>query len=534
MFMLKYPRISAGVITFQEGVMNIVEALERADRENSQKDFLKYDGGKKTFSGLFSEVKKFAAGLKKLGVKKGDRVALLVNNSPEFIVAYFAAVYLGAEAVPLNTFLRLEEVLYILDDSKAKVFITTPDFNNILKDLTMNRAQALEHVIGIGEIGFEKYIKYGDVFENEGCDSADISDNDTAVIIYTSGTTGYPKGAMLSHKNLISNVESSVKAIQIKKSDRFIIFLPMFHAFSFTVCVLLPLYQQCNLTIIKSIQPFGKILKAIVKDRISVFVAIPQVYNVLAGKKFNKFLLKLFSLMNPIRVCISGAAPLAGEVLRKFEKRFGVPLMEGYGLSEASPVVSVNPLDGVRKAGSVGPVVPGVKAKVVDEEGNEIKDGSAGELVVSGPNIMKGYFNNEQETAEMLKDGWLYTGDIAKIDSGGYIYIVDRKKDLIIVNGMNLYPREVEEVLYTHPSVEDAAVVGKKDPSHGEIPVGVIKLREGEAVSEGELKKFLRPHFGNYKVPHKFEFWDELPRNGTGKILKREIRNIINREESGK
>jgi len=207
--------------------------------------------------------------------------------------------------------------------------------------------------------------------------------------------------------------------------------------------------------------------------------------------------------------------------------------MEGYGLSETSPVVSVNPLDGVRKAGSVGPPVPRVTVKAIDDNGKVITDGSPGELLVKGPNVMKGYFNKKEETDEILKDGWLHTGDIAKIDEDGYIFIVDRKKDLILVNGMNLYPREVEEVLYTHPAVADAAVVGKKEPAHGEIPIGIIKLKENASVTDAELKKFCRPLLANFKVPHRFEFWDELPRNGTGKIMKKEIKKAIN-EKDGK
>jgi long-chain acyl-CoA synthetase len=328
---------------------------------------------------------------------------------------------------------------------------------------------------------------------------------------------------MLTHKNLVSNADSSVRAIKIVKKDIFITFLPMFHAFTYTVCVLIPLYMQCTMIIIKSIQPFSNILKSILFDRISIFVAIPQVYNVLAGKKIPGF----FKWINPIRVCVSGAAPLAGEVLKKFEEKLKVPLIEGYGLSEASPVVSVNPLDGVRKAGSVGPAIPEVEVKIADENGVFLKTGEVGEIAVKGPNIMKGYFNREMETNEILKNGWLYTGDIGKMDEDGYIYILDRKKDLILVNGMNLYPREVEEILYKHEAVQDAAVVGIKDEAHGEIPVGIIQLKEGMTTTDQELRKFCKPHLAAFKVPHRFEFWKELPRNGTGKVLKREIKRIL-------
>lgn len=510
--------------------MNLIEVMKRAAELAPKKVYMKYGKNKVTFRQFSENVARLSAGLISLGLKKGDRVAMLLNNSIEFVVSYFAVLNAGAEVAPLNTFLRQEEITYILNDCKAKIFITSSDFIEQLKGFNTNTAPSLENIIAVDEIAGLKPLKYADVIDRQPAQvpAASISDSDVSTIIYTSGTTGHPKGAMLTHANLVSNVDSSVRAIKILKNDKFVTFLPMFHAFTYTVCVLIPLYMQCTMTIIKSIQPFSNILKSIMFDRISVFVAIPPVYNVLAGKKIPGF----FKLINPIRVCVSGAAPLAGEVLKKFEEKLKVPLIEGYGLSEASPVVSVNPLDGVRKAGSVGPAVPDVQVKIADEKGEFLKTGEVGEIAVKGPNIMKGYFNREVETKEILRDGWLYTGDIGKIDEDGYIYILDRKKDLILVNGMNLYPREVEEVLYKHPAVQDAAVVGIKDAAHGEIPIGIIQLKEGMSSTDQELRKFCRPHLANFKVPHRFEFWKELPRTGTGKVLKREIKRIISEKKS--
>ncbi len=506
--------------------MNLIEVMIRSREQNPNKVFLKMDKKRKTFKEFYEDVSALAYGLKESGVKKGDKIAILLNNSMEFVESYFAILTLGAIVIPLNTFLRQDEIIYILNDCAAKILITSADFDNTFKNFNFNKVQSLENIIAIGKLTNVKYIDFDNV-KNKGklnIPFVDIEEDELAVLIYTSGTTGFPKGAMLSHKNLLSNVKSSIKAIHINENDRFIIFLPMFHAFSFTVCVLIPLYCQCNLTVVKSIQPFSKILKAILFDRITVFVAIPQVYNVLSGKKIPGWLLWL----NPVRVCVSGAAPLAGEVLRRFEARFKTPLVEGYGLSEASPVVSVNPLDGVRKPGSVGPAIPGVEIRIVDEQGNFLKTGEIGEVVVKGPNVMKGYYNRDVETKMILKDNWLYTGDLGKMDEDGYLYIVDRKKDLIIVNGMNLYPREVEEVLYRHPAVQGAVVVGKKDETHGEIPVGVILLKEGMSATDQELRKFCKEHLANFKIPHRFEFWKEVPMTGTGKILKREVKRIIN------
>lgn len=506
--------------------MNLIEVMIRAKEQNPNKIFLKMDKKKQTFKNFYENVSCMAAGLKELGVNKGDKVAILLNNSIEFVVSYFSVLALGGIVVPLNTFLRQDEIVYILNDCAAKVLITSEDFNNTLKDFNLNKVLTLENIIGVGENLNIKNVNYHTIIKKNKLNISfiDVNEDDTAVLIYTSGTTGFPKGAMLSHKNLISNVKSSIKAIHINENDKFIIFLPMFHAFSFTVCVLIPLYCQCNLIIIKSIQPFSKILKSILFDRITLFVAIPQIYNVLSNKKIPKWLLWL----NPVRVCISGAAPLAGEVLKRFEERFKIPLIEGYGLSETSPVVSVNPLDGMRKPGSVGPAIPGVEIKIIDENGNFLKAGEIGEIVVKGPNVMKGYYNKEVETSMAIKDGWLYTGDLGKLDEDGYLYVVDRKKDLIIVNGMNLYPREVEEVLYKHPAIRGAVVVGKKDETHGEIPIGVVFLKEGMSATDQELRKFCREHLANFKIPHRFEFWKEVPMTGTGKILKREVKRIIN------
>jgi long-chain acyl-CoA synthetase len=507
--------------------MHLIDMLERAVGQSPNKDFLVYENDKRSYKKFYGQVKHFAGGLQKLGVQKGDKVAILLNNSCEFVIAYYAAVYIGAVAVPLNVFLKMEEVAFIINDCMAKAFVTSSDFKDIAEKLNINRIRSLQAMIATDEIMCNNSVKFSEVLAGPEVEPSDINENDLAVIIYTSGTTGHPKGAMLSHRNLVSNVAASCKAIKVFKNDRFVLFLPMFHSFTFTVCVNLPIYCQSTVFVLKSIQPFSKIIKSIFFDRISVFVAIPQVYNVLSLKKIPGFI----KMLMPIRVCVSGAAPLAGEVLKRFEERFKVPLIEGYGLSEASPVVSVNPLDGVRKEGSVGPAIPGVTIKILDDEGKELKQGEVGEIAVIGPNVMMGYYNKADETALIMKNGMLLSGDIGKLDEDGYLFILDRKKDLILVNGMNLYPREVEEVLYKHEAIQDGVVVGKKDAMHGEIPIGVVKLKEGKNATEAELKKFCKQHLANFKIPHRIEFWEELPRTGTGKVLKREIRRIINEKK---
>jgi long-chain acyl-CoA synthetase len=506
--------------------MNLIDILRQASEKSGHKVFMKFGKEKWNFRRLYNDALRFASGLQAYGIKKGDRVAMLLNNGPEFVIAYFGTIYLGAEIVPLNTFLKDEEVAYILNDCMVKAFITSGDFKNIFSAVDVNKIISLKVIIGIDEIPV-KYVSFASVYKDTVIEKDDPGDGDTAAIIYTSGTTGHPKGAMITHANLMADVIGCTDAIRVTQRDRFILFLPMFHSFSFTVCVLVPIYKRCFVNVIRSILPFSNIIKSLVFDRITIFVAIPQVYKVFSARKIPKIALWLVR----IRLCISGGAPLPGEILKKFEDRFRIPLLEGYGLSEASPVVSVNPIDKIRKEGSVGPAIPGVKVIIRDEEGMEVKTGEIGEITIKGPNIMKGYFNKPGETKEAIKDGVLYTGDIGRIDEDGYIFIMDRKKDLIIVNGMNLYPREIEEVLYMHPSIADAAVVGKRDATHGEIAIGVIQFKEGKSESEMEIRKFCRIHLGTFKVPHRFVFWKEMPRNGTGKILKREIKRIINEEK---
>ncbi len=503
--------------------MTLIDMLRTASEKAPNKVFLQNEKQKKTFKDIYGGALSFATGLKSLGVKKGDRVAMLLNNSFEFVIAYFGVIYIGAEIVPLNTFLKIEEVNYILNDCSAKIFITSSDFAGIIKDIDLSRIPSLETIIGADKLDMN-HIAFGSVYSCLTPPENMALEESTAAVIYTSGTTGFPKGAMLTHRNMFTNVESSCEAINVKNSDRFILFLPMFHAFSFTVCILIPVYKMCYTRFLRSVRPFSDIVRSLVFDRITIFVAIPPVFNVLAAKRIPKIALWLVK----IRICVSGAAPLSGEVLKSFEKKFRLPLLEGYGLSEASPVVSVNPIVGVRKAGSVGPAIPGVTVSIINEDGKSAGFNEVGEIAVKGPNVMKGYLNKPFETAEAIKDGWLFTGDIGRMDEDGYIFIMDRKKDLIIVNGMNLYPREIEEILYKLESVEEAAVVGKKDQKHGEIPIGVVKFREGRSATDMELRKYLRQHLANYKIPHRFEFWQEMPKTGTGKILKREIKRIIN------
>ena len=347
------------------------------------------------------------------------------------------------------------------------------------------------------------------------------------MIVYTSGTTGKPKGAMLSNKNVLSNAESGRRTINVKARDRAIVFLPMFHSFTFSIGVMLPLYVGASIVIIQSIQPFSNIFKQTLTKRVTLFFGIPDVYNALAKAKLPWY----FMWFNRIRAFISGAAALQPKTLDAMAKRFKrATLLEGYGLSEASPAVCMNTFR-KQKAGSVGTALYGYEMKIVDEEMNEVHRGTIGDIITRGDNVMQGYLNRSDATEETIVNGWLLTGDMGYMDDEGFLFIVDRKKDLIISKGINIYPREIEEVVDGFEGVGASAVIGIVDEKSGEAPVAYIELMEGtEQLDEAGLKKYMREHLANYKIPKQIHVIAELPKNATGKILKRVLKEKLRKE----
>jgi len=315
-----------------------------------------------------------------------------------------------------------------------------------------------------------------------------------------------------------------MKVMRLSASDRILLFLPLFHAFSFTVCVILPVLSGATIVLLKSVKPFSNIIKSVIRDRITFFVAVPAVYNILSKKKINVFMRYMLRFFLSVKACVSGASALPEQTIYEFEKKFGLPLIEGYGLTEASPVIAVNPLYGKRKPTSVGPPIPGVKAAIIDDDGRRVPVGERGELIVSGDNIMKGYYNKREETEEVLIDGWLHTGDVARIDEDGYIYIVDRKKDLIIAGGMNIYPREVEEILVQDQAVEECAMVGIPDERGSEITTLFIKKRDHIFIDDDRIRRLLKGRVATYKIPKRIVFIESFPKTATGKIKKNELR----------
>lgn len=492
--------------------------LSKRAEEYPRKTFIRFEKRKLSYSEADEKISLTAGGLKKLGLNAGDRIAILMENCPEYIISYFAILRAGGIAVPINTFLTASEVSYILKDCGCGMLIYGGKFSThageIKNDIPDIRI-LMFHEIPMPVNGQQSPV------------NSTKDENDTAVFLYTSGTTGFPKGAMLTHNNLISNAEACIKVMHLTAKDKVLLFLPLFHAFTFTVCVILPVYAGACIVLLPSVKPFSRVLKSIFKDRITLFVAVPAIYNILARKRLPFFLKHLLKYLLKIRTCVSGAAALPEETLNTFEKRFNLPLLEGYGLTEASPVVSVNPLHGVRKAGSVGPPLPGIEVITAGDDGRFLEKGITGELAVKGANIMKGYFNKKEETEAVLKNGWLYTGDIARIDEDGYIYIVDRKKDLIIIDGMNIYPREIEDIVLKNHAVEECAMVGIPDGKGSEIPLLYIKKRDGAVLKENELREFLKGKAAHFKMPRRIIFIEEFPKTATGKIKKAEMRKLL-------
>jgi long-chain acyl-CoA synthetase len=443
------------------------------------------------------------------GVKAGDRVGLWLKNCPEFIPVLFGILHAGAVLVPINNFLKPDEVNYILNDAGIDVLVTDADLGTHHRALEAARPQ-------LKLFRIEQLEKLGTARAN--LPMPDCAESDLAVIIYTSGTTGRPKGAMLSHGNLLHNVESCRIVLQTVAADRFAVLLPMFHSYMLTVGLLLPLLVGGSVVLVKSLHPVRNVLQEILQRQATVLPAIPQFYRSMVNAPIDVPL--------PLRICVSGAAPLPVQVLKEFEARFHIPLIEGYGLSEASPVVTKNPLDRTRKAGSIGLPIPHVEVSIQDDTGLELGTGDIGEVCVRGGNVMLGYWQQPAETAKIMRNGWLLTGDIGYRDHEGYYYITDRKKDMLLVNGINVYPREIEEILYQYPGVKDAAVIGKPDPRKGEQPIAFVSPNDGAVLEEKALQQFVRRKLADYKVPRKVVILPALPRNATGKILKTTLREL--------
>lgn len=520
-------------IHFTKGmvVMNLVTSLQSQAEQQPNKIAYHFMGKDTSYGELERAVGKFAQALTTLGVKKGDHVALLLGNTPHFIVSLYASMRIGATVIPVNPIYTPSEISYIVNNGDVKVVIALdllvplvaegeqlfPKVEHYIicetQDDVMERVELLPTMIHAKTSLFQALLHAA----HEVAPITPVTIDDTAVILYTSGTTGVPKGAMLTHGNLYSNARDIGAYLQYTANDKVIATLPVFHVFALTVVVNAPLISGATIILVPKFSP-KEVFHLVKEQQATVFAGVPTMFNF------------LYQLPNSdvadfatIRLAISGGASMPVSLLHNFENKFNVRISEGYGLSEASPVTCFNPLVRERKAGSIGMSINNVENKVVNEYGEEVPVGEVGELIVRGPNVMKGYYKMPEDSAFALRDGWLYTGDLARMDEEGYFYIVDRKKDMIIVGGYNVYPREVEEVFYAHPEVIEAAVVGFPDPDFGEAVHAYVVVKD-EAVTEEVLMAYCKEHLAKYRVPKEIEIIEELPKNTTGKILRRSLK----------
>jgi long-chain acyl-CoA synthetase len=492
-------------------VTNLAKNLTDTTRAHGGRIAVRVDNAAMTYRALDDASARVAGLLHERGLKPGDRIGIMMPNVAEVPVVYYGVLRAGGVVVPMNPLLKAREVAYYLGDSGAGLVFAWHSFADQARG-------------GADQVNAESVVVDGDSFPGLLAAATpdfrvvDRGDEDTAVILYTSGTTGHPKGAELTHGNLISNTDVTRTDIVGARPDD-VIFggLPLFHVFGQTVALNVAVAAGACLTLLPRFDA-EHALRIIADHGVTVFEGVPTMYVALLHQPN-----RADYDTSTLRMCISGGAALPVEVLRGFEEAYGVSVLEGYGLSETSPVASFNHPDREQKPGSIGTPIRDVRMRVVDGEDHEVPQGEVGEIVISGPNVMKGYWQRPEATAEAVRDGWFHTGDLGRVDEDGYFYIVDRKKDMIIRGGYNVYPREIEEVLYEHPAVAEAAVIGLPHPALGEEVAAAVALKPGAAVTAAELRDYVKSQVAAYKYPRHVWIVDSLPKGATGKIQKRDI-----------
>jgi long-chain acyl-CoA synthetase len=491
---------------------NLATILTETAERGGDRTAFKLDDMELNYSLLDEASARVAALVKSKGVEPGDRVGLMMPNVPYFPAIYYGILRAGGVVVPMNVLLKAREVAFYVEDPEAELLFAWGDFGEAAE---AGAEKAGTEVILVKPGEFEQLL----ADQEPDRDMAERSGEDTAVILYTSGTTGKPKGAELTHANLYRNSKGvSEKLGEMGAEDVLLGALPLFHSFGQTCTMNSAVSVGATVTMLPRFDP-DKALQIIERDRVTIFQGVPTMYNAMLHSESCDS-----ADCSSLRTCMSGGAAMPAELMRAFEEKFGCVILEGYGLSETSPVASFNHPDRERKPGSIGTPIEGVEMQVWDDDGNEVPQGEVGEIVIRGHNIMKGYWNRDDANKEAITgDGWFRTGDMAKMDEDGYFFIVDRKKELIIRGGYNVYPREIEEVLYEHPAVQEAAVIGVPHDELGEEVGAAVVLKDGESVEADELGSYVKEQVAAYKYPRRIWFVDELPSGPTGKVLKREI-----------
>ncbi|MDA0162481.1 long-chain fatty acid--CoA ligase [Solirubrobacter ginsenosidimutans] len=491
---------------------SLAQLLTATAAEHGDRPALKLDDSVLNYAFLNEAASRVAGLLKEKGIAPGDRVGIMLPNVPYFGAAYYGILRAGGVVVPMNVLLKGREVAFYLKDSGAKAVFAWHGFAEAAET---GAAEAGAEVIPVMPGEFEQLLMAAPRAPEDEPRTGD----DTAVILYTSGTTGTPKGAELTHDNLRQNCTVTARTlIGVSEEDVILGALPLFHSFGQTCGLNAAIAHGACLTLIPRFDP-AKALEIIARDRVTVLEGVPTMYHAMLNAPGHED-----ADTSSLRVCVTGGSAMPGEIMKQFEQAFDCMILEGYGLSETSPVASFNHPDAERKAGSIGTPIAGVEMKVVDDDGADVEQGGVGEIVIRGHNVMKGYWGRPDATADVMRDGWFATGDMATVDEDGYFFIVDRKKDMIIRGGYNVYPREIEEVLYEHPAVSEVAVVGVPDDSLGEEVAAAVVLKTGAEASADDLRAYARERVAAYKYPRQIWFSEALPKGPTGKILKREIK----------
>ncbi|WP_174730987.1 long-chain-fatty-acid--CoA ligase [Mesobacillus harenae] len=507
------------------------QMLKDTAEKYPQNSAISFYGRKFTYQELQGAVTAFASALQNNGVKKGDRVALMLPNCPQYVISYFGALTAGAIVTQVNPMSVERELEHIFTDSGAETIVVFDALYPKVK--SVQSKSSLKNVVAVSlqpsgqefapDYTFETFMGSAkQSFQPVSFDPA----NDVAILQYTGGTTGRSKGAMLTHRNIFANVLQSYeffKETMKVGQEKCLTVIPLFHVFGMTSCMNLSIYTAAESIMLPRFD-LEEVLNTIKNEQPTIFPGVPTMYVAITNhpeaEKYG---------ISSIETCNSGSAPMPVELMKEFEGKTGSKILEGYGLSEASPTTHCNPPFADRKPGSVGIGFPSTEYKIVDLASGteELPAGELGEIILKGPQVMKGYWNMPEETANTLRDGWLFTGDIGKMDEDGYLYIVDRKKDMIIASGFNIYPRDVEEVLYEHPSVQEAVVIGVPDPYRGETVKAVLVLKAGKEATEEEIKAYCKENMASYKVPTIVEFREQLPKTAVGKILRRSLRDEV-------
>ncbi|MBA7518497.1 Long-chain-fatty-acid--CoA ligase [subsurface metagenome] len=501
--------------------MNLKAMLEAAAKHYGGKTAIALGDRRLSYAELDEASNKVANALIKMGVSKGDRVAMLLPNSPEFAVIYFGITKIGAVAIPLDTKYKVGELASLFDDSRPKVMVTESPFLEPLVPI-LPRFNYIEHVIDLGSKYEGRFLSYQEIMATGSAQKVKVEPEpeDIANIAYTSGPTFRPRGVMLSHQDLVTEATISGDGFRQTDEDVTVLFaLPMHHVVGLVIILLTSLAKGSTVVMLPGLSISG-LMETIEKERSTIFIGVPFVFALMVhmaeeeGVKHD---------LSSLRLCCVGGAPMPTDVMKRFKQLYGLDVVQWWGLTETTAHVTCQPVDGTGKLGSVGKALPGWEVKIVDDNGKELPLNQSGEIIVRGP-IMKGYYNNPRATAETIRDGWLYTGDVGKVDGDGELFILGRKKEMIIAKGQNIYPSDIEDVLYTHPKVAEAAVVGIPDELRGEVVRAVISLKAGEAATEPEIKRFCLERIANYKVPKQVIFLDSLPKTAAGKIRKEDLK----------